>query len=143
MAKLNSYLNFMGNTEEAFNFYKSVFGGDFANITRFKDMPDAAGRIPENEKNKIMHIALPIGNGSVLMGTDALESMGHKITNGNNFHICIDVASKDEADKIYNKLSADGKVTMPIGTAPWGAYFGMFNDKYGVQWMVNYDQNQR
>jgi PhnB protein len=139
MATINPYLNFLGNTEEVFNFYKSVFGGEFSAFVRFKDMP-GAGPIPEADANKIMHVALPIGKGNVLMGTDALESMGHKLTAGDNFSLSIAVDSKAEADKLFNGISAGGKVEMPLADAPWGAYFGMAKDKYGIQWMVNYDK---
>ncbi len=142
MATMNPYLNFKGNTEEAFNFYKSVFGGEFMTLQRFKDTP-AADKIPANEKAKIMHVALPIGKGNVLMGTDALESMGQKLTIGNNFYISINAESKEEAEKLFNGLSAGGKIEMPLQDAFWGAYFGMFTDKFGIQWMVNYDYNQK
>jgi PhnB protein len=138
MATLNPYLNFNGNTEEAFNFYKSVFGGEFSSLVRFKDVPMEAGKVPKSDLNKIMNIALPIGKGSVLMATDALESMGQKLKPGNNFHITINTDSKEEADKLFNGLSDGGKVMVPISDAFWGAYFGMFTDKFGTQWMVSY-----
>ncbi|MEO7263664.1 MAG: VOC family protein [Ferruginibacter sp.] len=141
MATINPYLNFPGNTEEAFNFYKSVFGGEFAMVIRFKDTPEA-GRVPDNEKNMIMHISLPIGNGNMLMATDALESMGHKITEGTNFSISINADSEAEADKLFKALSDGAQVTVPLEKAFWGAYFGMLTDKFGIQWMVNYDYNQ-
>jgi PhnB protein len=137
MATLNPYLNFPGNTEEAFKFYKSVFGGEFTSLQRFKDTPQA-GRVSEREKDMIMHVALPIGKGNVLMGTDALESMGHKLTTGNNFHLSIEAESKEEAEKVFKGLSLGGKVDVPLGDAAWGAYFGMTTDKFGVHWMVNY-----
>lgn len=142
MATLNPYLNFAGNTEEAFNFYKSVFGGEFITLQRFKDTPHG-GNVPEHEKNKIMHVALPIGKGNVLMGTDTLESMGQKLTVGNNISITIQPESKAEAEKLFNGLSAGGKVTMPLEDTFWGAYFGMLTDKFGIQWMVNYDYKQQ
>lgn len=142
MATINPYLNFNGNTEEAFNFYKSVFGGEFAMVMRFKDTPEA-GKMPADAADKIMHIALPIGNGNVLMATDALESLGQKLTTGNNFYISISTETKEEADRLYNKLSIGGKIEMPIGDAFWGAYFGMFTDKFGVQWMVSYDSGSQ
>jgi len=138
MAILNPYLNFNGNTEDAFNFYKSVFGGEFTNLTRFKDMPQA-GQVPPADQNKIMHVALPIGKGNVLMATDAIESMGHKMTEGDNFSLSLSVDSKEEAAKFFNGLSAGGKIEMPLGEAPWGSYFGMAKDKFGVRWMINYD----
>ena len=138
MAKLNPYLNFPGTTEEAFNFYKSVFGGDFAGgIFRFRDTP-GADKLTASEREKIMHIALPIGKDNILMATDALESMGHKVTSGNNFHLSIGADSKEEADRIFNGLSTGGKVTMPMADMFWGDYFGMLTDKFGIQWMVSY-----
>jgi PhnB protein len=138
MATLNPYLNFPGNTEEAFNFYKSVFGGDFAGgIFRFKDTPEAE-KLSRNERENVMHMALPIGKGNMLMATDAIESMGHKVTAGNNFHLSLETESKEETEKIFKGLSVGGKVTMPLADSSWGAYFGMLTDKFGVQWMVNY-----
>ena len=142
MATLNPYLNFPGNAEEAFNFYQSVFGGEFAAVQRFKDTPEADKASPE-DANKIMHISLPIGKGNILMATDAIESMGHKLTTGNNFHLSIAADSEEEADKVFNGLSAGGQVTVPLQKMFWNAYFGMFNDKFGVQWMVNHDYNQQ
>ncbi len=139
MVTINPYLNFMGNTEEAFNFYKSVFGGDFPMISRFKDTPQA-GNVAPQEQEQIMHIALPIG-ANVLMGTDALESMGHKLVMGNNFSLSVSTQSRDEADKIYDGLAAGGKKAVPMKQEFWGAYFGMLTDKFGVSWMVNYDEN--
>lgn len=138
MPTLNPYLNFPGNTEEAFNFYKSIFGGDFAGgIFRFKDTPEAEKLSPADQE-KIMHVALPIGKVNMLMATDALESMGQKVTPGNNFHLSVETESKDEANKIFKGLSSGGKVTMPMADMFWGAYFGMLTDKFGIQWMVNY-----
>jgi len=142
MATINPYLNFPGNTEEAFNFYKSVFGGEFFNLQRFKDTP-VAGRIPDQDQNKLMHIALPIGNGNVLMATDALESMGQRLIVGNNFNISVNVESKEEADKLFNGLSEGGKVIVPMEEAFWGDYFGMFTDKFSINWMVSYTKNQQ
>ena len=142
MKTVNPYLNFNGNTEEAFNFYKSVFGGEFTSLQRFKDTPEGAKLSPDDQQ-KIMHVALPIGKGNVLMATDAIESMGHKLTAGNNFHISISPDSEDETTKLFNGLSAGGKVTTPLQKMFWGATFGMFIDKFGIQWMVNYDQNAR
>jgi PhnB protein len=136
MATLNTYLNFNGNTEEAFNFYKSVFGGEFTTLQRFKDTPDAA-TMPAKEQEKIMHVALPIG-GNVLMGTDVPETM-EQVKFGTNSSISIDAASEDEANKLFNGLSAGGKISMPLEKMFWGAYFGFFIDKFGVQWMVNYN----
>ncbi len=142
MATINPYLTLLGNTEEAFNFYKSAFGGDFTMLQRFKDTPES-DKMPTADREKIMHVALPIGNGNVLMGSDALESMGHTITLGNNFSISIGAESEAEADGLFNALSAGGKIEMPLQKTFWGAYFGMFADKFGIQWMVNYDYEQK
>ena len=138
MTKLNIYLNFAGNTEEAFSFYKSVFGGEFSAVVRFKDMPMEGVKIPKEDENKIMHISLPISKENVLMASDALTSLGQKITQGNNTYISIHPESKEEADRIFKALSAGGKMEMPIANQPWGDYYGSFRDKFGMQWMVNY-----
>ena len=138
MAQINPYINFNGNTEEAFNFYKSVFGGEFERIIRFKDMPNAEIPISENEANKIMHIALPIGK-NVLMGNDVPEFMGKVNENENRSKIAVSAESKEEADKIFNGLSAGGNIEVPITDSPWGSYFGMFRDKYGIEWTVDFD----
>ena len=137
MATLNPYLNFAGNTEEAFIFYRSVFGGDFTTLQRFKDTPEA-GRVPEKEKDMLMHVSLPGGKGNSLMATDALDSMGHKLIVGNNIQLSLEAESKDEAEKLFKGLSAGGKVTMPLKDTFWGAYFGMLVDRFGIQWLVNY-----
>jgi PhnB protein len=142
MVTLNPYLNFPGNTEEAFNFYKSVFGGEFITLQRFKDTPEG-DRASAEDKDKIMHVSLPIGKGNILMATDAVDSMGHKLIPGNNFYLSLNTESEEETKKIFNTLSAGGKVTMPLDKTFWGAYFGMLTDKFGVQWMVNYDYNQK
>jgi PhnB protein len=136
--KLNTYLNFAGNTEEAFNFYKFVFGGDFRSITRFKDMPVPGMTVPKKDENKLMHIALPVGKDDVLMASDVLEGFGDKIIVGNNVIVSIFPDSKEEADRIFKALSAGGKVEMPLGNQPWGDYYGGFTDKFGVHWMVDY-----
>lgn len=141
MPKLNPYLNFNGNAEEAFNFYKSVFGGEFATIMRFKDVPSEY-KSPAHEDQKVMHIALPISGGDMLMGSDVPDSMG-KAAPGTNLQISISPSSEEEAKKIFSGLSAGGKVIMPLEKAFWGATFGMFIDKYGIQWMVNYDSNRQ
>lgn len=140
MAAINPYLNFGGNCEEAFNFYKSAFGGDFTALMRFKDVP-SEGNLPAEEGEKIMHVALPIGHGAVLMGSDRPASMG-PVTGGNNLYISIQTDSEAETTRIFNALSASGQVSMPLHQAFWGALFGMFTDKFGVQWMVNYDKSQ-
>ncbi len=137
MATLNPYLNFAGNTEQAFTFYRSVFGGDFTTLQRFKDTPEA-GRVPEKEKDMLMHVSLPVGKGNSLMATDALDSMGHKLIAGNNIQLSLEAESKDEAEKLFKGLSAGGKVTVPLKDTFWGAYFGMLTDRFGIQWMVNY-----
>lgn len=136
MAQINPYINFNGNTEEAFNFYKSVFGGEFAMIMRFGDMPNP--NIPETENNKIMHIALPIGK-NVLMGNDVPEFMGRVNENENRSKIAISAESKEEADNLYNELSTGGQIEMPIADSPWGSYFAMCRDKYGIEWTVDFD----
>jgi PhnB protein len=137
MKAINPYLNFPGNTEEAFNFYRSVFGGELVGLTRFKDTPEGS-KLSNNEKEKLMHVSLPVGKENILMATDALESMGHKVTPGTNFHLSIETEGKQEADKIFKGLSAEGKVTMPLADTFWGSYFGMLTDKFGIQWMISY-----
>ena len=139
MAQINPYLHFNGNAEEAFTFYKSVFGGEFAVLVRFKDMEMAERPISENEAEKIMHIALPIGKNSVLMASDTPEFMGKHNENENRSKISISAESKEEADHLFNGLSAGGQVEMPIADSPWGSYFGMFRDKFGFEWMVDFD----
>lgn len=140
--QLNPYLNFPGNCEEAFNFYKSVFGGEFSNLIRFKDMemPDAPPT-PQGAENKIMHVSLQIGD-SVLMGSDAPAEMGFEVNMGNNNYISIFPVSRDEATRLFNELSEDGHVEMPIADQVWGDYFGSFKDKYGVMWMINYHEEE-
>ena len=137
MAILNPYLNFAGNTEEAFNFYKSVFGGEFTMIQRFKDTPEK-DKISPADQQKIMHVGLPIGKGNVLMATDALESMGHPVKMGNNINLSLETQNKEESDKIFNALSVGGKIEMPLQNTFWGAYFGSVIDKFGIHWLVNY-----
>jgi PhnB protein len=138
MALINPYINFNGNAEEAFNFYKSVFGGEIARIMRFKDLSSAEFPVTEKEANKIMHIALPIGQ-NILMGNDVPEFMGQVDENENRSKISISAESREEADRLFNGLSAGGTIEMPIGDSPWGSYFGMFRDKYGIEWMVDFD----
>jgi PhnB protein len=138
MPKLNTYLNFAGNAEEAFNFYKSVFGGEFRSIIRFKDMPLPGIKISGEAENKIMHISLPVGKEDVLMASDALESNGQKLVAGNNVSISIFPHSKEEADILFNALSAGGVIQMPIANQMWGDYYCGLKDKFGVQWMVDY-----
>jgi PhnB protein len=138
MAAINPHINFNGNAEEAFNFYKSVFGGEFAKVMRFKDLASAEFPVTEHEANKIMHIALPIGK-TILMANDVPESMGRTNENENRSKIVISAESKEEADKLFSGLSAGGQIEMPIADSPWGSYFGMFRDKYGIEWMVDFD----
>ncbi len=141
MTLINTYLNFPGNTEEAFNFYKSVFGGEFAGeINRFKDTPDG-NKLPENEQEKVMHVALPIGKGNMLMGTDTLESMGQSVTIGNNVYISIHPDTLEEAERLFDGLSAGGDIEMPLEKMFWGAWFGSFTDRFGVRWMINFDDS--
>ena len=140
MAQINPYINFNGNTEEAFNFYKSVFGGEFLQITRFKDTASPEFQIPEEDATKIMLIALPIGK-NVLMGNDVPASLGPVNENENRSKISVSTESREEADKIFIGLSAGGKIEMPINDSPWGSYFGMFRDKYGIEWTVDFDPN--
>ena len=144
MAAINPYLVFNGNCEEAFLFYKSVFGGEFPYIGKFKDMPPAEDNpvLSEADGNKIMHVTLPIGDGSVLMGSDT-NSAGGAVAIGQNISISINTKSKEEADKLFNGLSVGGTVTMPMSQTFWGAYFGMFADKFGINWMVNFDENEK
>lgn len=140
MASLSPYLNFNGNAEEAFTFYKSVFGGEFATFSRFKDMPSETAA-DQAEGDKILHVSLPISKETTLMGSDV---PGHypASTQGTNLFISINTESEAEADKLFNGLSAGGKILMPLGKTFWGAYFGMWADKFGIQWMVNYDYNE-
>jgi len=144
MAQINPYLTFGGNCEEAFNFYKSVFGGEFPYIGRFNEMPPMEGRpeLSAEEGEKIMHVSLPISKETILMGSDSSEAFGQTAVLGNNFSISINTDSEEEADQLFNGLSAGGKVTMPMEKTFWGAYFGMFTDKFGINWMVNYDEPQ-
>ena len=138
MAKLHTYVNFAGNTEEAFNYYKDVFGGEFLSVVRFRDMPIEGVDIPEADQDKIMHIGLSIGDDSILMGTDSLESLGQKLVQGNNMYISVAPSTKDEADRIFNALAQGGEVEMPIADQMWGDYYGSLKDKFGLPWMVNY-----
>ena len=142
MASINPHINFNGNAEEAFNFYKSVFGGEFAKIMRFKDLASDEFPVAENEANLIMHIALPIGK-NILMANDVPPSMGKTNENENRSKIVITAESKEEADKLFNGLSVGGQIEFPISDSPWGTYFGMFRDKYGIEWMVEFDPNYK
>jgi PhnB protein len=141
MALINPHINFNGNAEEAFTFYKSVFGGEFEKIIRFKDISGPEFPVAEKEANKIMHIALHFGK-NFLMANDVPEIMGRTNENENRSKIYISAESREEADKLFNGLSAGGTVEMPIGDAPWGSYFAMFRDKYGIEWMVDFNTGQ-
>lgn len=141
MATVNVYLTFDGNCEEAFNFYKSVFGKEFSYIGRFGDMPPSEeSKLSEADAKRIMHVSLPISNETILMASDTTSEWAGTLKQGNNFSVSINTASKEEADALFNGLSAGGKVTMPLANTFWGAYFGMFEDKFGINWMVNYDE---
>ena len=145
MSTVGTYLNFPRNTEEAFNFYKSVFGGEFqGGINRFKDIPAAPGMPPiaEADKNLVMHIALPILGGHLLMGTDAPESMGFNVNFGNNVYISLHPDTRKETERLWKALSADGKVEQELGDMFWGAYYGSCSDKFGVKWMFNCEEKK-
>lgn len=142
MVTVNTSIIYNGNCEEAFLFYKSVFGGEFSYFGRFKEMPMTDGKTcPPGESEKIMHVSLPISDETAIMGSDSFESFGATTIYGNNFSLSINTESKEEADKMYKALSAGGKVIMPMEDAFWGGYFGTFIDKFGVNWMVNFEQN--
>jgi PhnB protein len=138
MKSFNPYLNFSGNAEEAFNFYKSIFGGEFAMVMRFSDIPEK-DNIPEELLDKIMHIALPVGNGNMLMASDSLEALGQKLVQGNNHYFMLGVESKTEADDLFAKLSVNGTVEMELQDTFWGDYYGSFTDQFGIQWMIDYE----
>ncbi|MBE0650323.1 MAG: VOC family protein [Bacteroidales bacterium] len=141
MSKVSTYLNFPGNAWEAFNFYKSVFGGEFlGDVVRMKDMPGASDsyEIPENEKNLIMHIELPITGGHILMASDVPPSMGFNLTFGNHVSIMVEPDSKEETDRLFNGISKGGEITSPLQDMFWGAYYGTCSDKFGVNWMFNF-----
>ena len=141
MKTINPWINFNGNAEEAFKFYKSVFGGEFATIIRFGDLVSAEFPVPEKEASKIMHIALPIGKHNVLMANDVPEFMGRVNEKENRSKITVRAESREEAEKLFNGLSAGGDIEGPIGESPWGTYAGMFRDKYGIEWIVEFDPN--
>lgn len=141
MPTINPYINFNGNAEEAFTFYKSVFGGEFGKIIRFKDMASPEFPVPENEANKILRIVLPIGK-NVFIANDVPESMGRVNEQENRSKIAIITDSREEADRLFNGLSAGGSVEMPIMDSPWGSYFGMFRDKFGIEWTVEFDSQK-
>jgi PhnB protein len=138
MRTINPWINFNGNAEEAFTFYKSVFGGEFGKVIRFKDLASAEFPVPEKEQNKIMLITLPIGNGSMLMANDVPEVLGKVNEKENRSKISVSTESKEEAEKLFNGLSAGGEVEGPMGEGPWGSYAGMFRDKYGIEWIIEF-----
>lgn len=142
MATINPYINFNGNAEEAFNFYKSVFGGEFKEIVRFKDIASDEFPVPEKEANKIMRIVLPIGS-NVLIANDVPESLGRVSEDENRSKIAITADSQEEAEKLFNGLSSGGTVEMPMGESPWGSNFAMFRDKYGIEWIVEYNPDNK
>jgi len=141
MATINPSINFNGNAFEAFTFYKSVFGGEFTNVTRLKEMENPGFEVTEVDADKLMHISLSIGK-NVLMGNDVPSFMGKVNEMENRSKISVNCDSKEEADKIFNGLSVDGTVEFPMGDSPWGSYFGMFRDKYGIVWMVDFNPNK-
>ena len=138
MTTINPWINFNGNAEEAFTFYKAVFGGEFEKIIRFKDLASPEFQVPDTEANKIMRIALPIGKNNVLLGNDVPSFMGKVSENENRSKISISAESKEEADRIFLGLSAGGQVEGPMSDSPWGSYAGMFRDKYGIEWVIEF-----
>ncbi len=144
MATINPYLTFNGNCEEAFTFYKSVFGGEFQFLGRYKEMPPMEGmNVPEAEGEKIMHVSLPISKETILMGSDSSEAFGKATVIGNNISISITADSEAEADKLFNAIAAGGQVTMALSKTFWESYFGMCVDKFGIGWMMSYDYNKK
>lgn len=138
MTTINPWINFNGNAEQAFLFYKSVFGGEFTKIVRFKDIASVEFKVPENEENKIMYIALPISKGNVLIANDVPEFMGKVNENENRSKILINTENKEEADRLFKELSVGGTVEGAMGDSPWGSYVGMFRDKYGIEWIIEF-----
>lgn len=142
MTKVNPYLNFLGNCEEAFDFYKSIFGGEFTYVGRFSEMPpDPNYTMPEEDKNKIMHMSLPISDETILMGSDSVGEWAPKTVIGNNISLSITAGSTEDADRFFNGLSKGGNVTMPMNKTFWGDYFGMCTDKFGINWMIGFNEN--
>jgi PhnB protein len=142
MTTINPWINFNGNAEEAFLFYQSVFGGEFTKVIRFKDLASAEFQVPENEANKLMYIALPIGTSHVLIANDVPEFMGRVNENENRSKILITTESKEEATQLFNGLSVGGNVEGPMSDSPWGTYSGMFRDRYGIEWIIEYTQGE-
>jgi PhnB protein len=145
MPSVNVYLTFNGNCEEAFNFYKSVFGGEFPYVGRYKDMPAGEGgkTISGDDAERIMHISLPIGKETMIMGSDTGGEWASNFKAGNNFSICVSADNKEQADKIFNGLAEGGQVTMPLNNTFWGDYFGMLTDKFGINWMMSFNEKQQ
>lgn len=138
MATINTWINFNGNAEEAFTFYKSVFGGEFAKVVRFKDVASDEFPIPEKEENKVMYISLPIGAGNMLIANDVPEVLGKVNERENRSKISVNTEIKEEADRLFSRLSAGGEVEGAMGDSPWGSYAGMFRDKYGIEWIIEF-----
>src|SRR5580693_3865704 len=139
MAQVNTYLNFQGQAEEAFAFYAKTFGTEITMLSRYSDMPAVGpGQLPAEEQNLVLHAQLPILGGHLLMATDMLRSMGQETRIGNNTTLCLDVDSREEADRLYGALSEDGSEGSPMADMPWGAYWGVILDRYGIRWMINY-----
>ncbi len=138
MTTINPWINFNGNAEEAFTFYRSVFGGEFTKIIRFKDLASTEFPVDEKEEDKIMYIGLPIGSNNVLIANDVPEFMGKVKKRENRSKISVNAESKEEAEKLFNGLSAGGEIEGPIGDSPWGSYCGMFRDKYGIEWILEF-----
>ncbi len=138
MATINTYLNFDGKAEEAFDFYKSIFGGEFTALMRMRDTPDG-NTLPFDEQNRIMHVSLPIGNHAVLMASDILPSAGHELREGNNYYVAVTVDSRAEADRLFDGLAEGGNAEMPMQEVFWGSYFGMLTDKFGINWMIDHE----
>ena len=136
MKNADIYLHFNGNSEEAFNFYKTIFGGEFITCQRYRDMP-GCDKMNAEDQEKMMHISLPVGD-TTLMASDVLGNQGEQVRPGNNFHICLQAENEKEASRLFNELSGDGKIEMPMNKTFWGAYFGMCMDKFGILWMINY-----
>lgn len=144
MTTINIYLTFNGNCEEAFNFYRSVFGGDFQHVGRYKDMPPESGaNVKAEEAERIMHVSLPISKETVLMGSDTGGDWAAHYKQGNNFAVSINADSKDAANNLFNRLSEGGQVMMPMQSTFWGSYFGNFTDKFGINWMVSFQENPK
>lgn len=145
MTTVNIYLTFNGNCKEAFNFYRSVFGGEFGYVGRFGEMPPLEGMppIPDNEKNKIMHISLPVSKETCLMGCDSSAAPGETTVAGNNFSITVNGNDKAEADRLFSRLSEGGKITLPMDHTFWGSYYGLFTDKFGINWMINFSEDSQ